>query len=55
MTGFIREEQQFDWGSVVIELRSVNSRYLDVSMRLADELRSFEFELKKCSDIRNSS
>jgi len=47
MTGFVREQQQYDWASVIIEIRSVNSRYLDVSMRLPEELRMMEFDLKK--------
>ncbi|MFK5986116.1 MAG: YicC/YloC family endoribonuclease [Pseudomonadota bacterium] len=47
MTGFIREEKQLDWARISIELRCVNSRYLDVTMRLPDEFRSLEFDLKK--------
>jgi uncharacterized protein (TIGR00255 family) len=47
MTGFVRQQQQYDWSRVIIEIRSVNCRYLDVSMRLPDELRIMEFELKK--------
>ncbi|MFK5895233.1 MAG: YicC/YloC family endoribonuclease [Pseudomonadota bacterium] len=47
MTGFVRQEQQFDWSRIIIEIRSVNSRYLDVSMRLPDQLRIMEFDLKK--------
>jgi uncharacterized protein (TIGR00255 family) len=47
MTGFVRHEQQFDWSRIIIEIRSVNSRYLDISIRLPDELRMMEFDLKK--------
>ena len=47
MTGFVRQQQQYDWTRVTIEIRSVNSRYLDISMRLPDELRMMEFDLKK--------
>ena len=47
MTGFVRQQQQLDDVSLTIEIRSVNSRYLDVSMHLPDELRSLEFDLKK--------
>lgn len=42
MTAFARQEMQADWGSLSLELRSVNHRYLEVSIRLPDELRSIE-------------
>ncbi len=47
MTGFIREEELFDWSRIIIEIRSVNSRYLDITMRLPDEIRMMEFDFKK--------
>jgi uncharacterized protein (TIGR00255 family) len=47
MTGFVRQQQQLDEVSLTIEIRSVNSRYLDVSIHLPDEFRSLEFDLKK--------
>src|SRR5690348_1067677 len=34
-------------GTLMIELRSVNSRYLDVQFRIADELRSTEPMLRE--------
>ncbi|MBA3581243.1 MAG: YicC family protein [Gammaproteobacteria bacterium] len=42
MTAFARIESNNEHGSLVWELRSVNHRYLDVSLRLADDLRSIE-------------
>ncbi len=42
MTAFARQEQVHDWGTLTLELRSVNHRYLDVSLRLPDEFRQFE-------------
>lgn len=42
MTGFARAELESDAGRLVMELRSVNHRYLDMNMRLPEELRSFE-------------
>lgn len=42
MTAFAREETDAEWGTAAWELRSVNHRYLDVSVRLPDELRSLE-------------
>ena len=34
MTAFARQEASDSWGELTIELRSVNQRYLDVSLRL---------------------
>jgi uncharacterized protein (TIGR00255 family) len=42
MTAFARAETEHSWGSLQLELRSVNNRYLDVSPRLPEELRSLE-------------
>ena len=39
MTGFARRERQGPWGTLACELRSVNHRYLELSMRLPDDLR----------------
>ncbi|MFP5350483.1 MAG: YicC/YloC family endoribonuclease [Gammaproteobacteria bacterium] len=42
MTAFAREGRDTPWGLLVWELRSVNSRYLDLSLRLPDELRGLD-------------
>ena len=42
MTGFARGQARGQFGTLTWELRSVNHRYLDVSLRLPDELRSLE-------------
>ena len=42
MTGFARREASGPWGQLACELRSVNHRYLDLSIRLSDELRSLD-------------
>ena len=42
MTGFANTQGETPLGLVNIELRCVNSRFLDVVMRLADELRAYE-------------
>lgn len=47
MTGFAREEQQTVWGQICWEIRSVNHRYLDISMRLPEELRSLEMTIRE--------
>jgi len=47
MTAFSRKESVNDWGTLVWEMRSVNHRYLDVSIRLADELRLIEPQVRE--------
>jgi uncharacterized protein (TIGR00255 family) len=42
MTGFARVERTTAAGVLAWELRGVNHRYLEVSLRLPDELRAFE-------------
>jgi uncharacterized protein (TIGR00255 family) len=42
MTAFSRVSSEGEWGSLTIEIRSVNHRYLDVSLRLPECLREFE-------------
>jgi uncharacterized protein (TIGR00255 family) len=46
MTGFARREASGSWGTLVCELRSVNHRFLEASVRLPDELRAAEGELR---------
>lgn len=47
MTAFGRFESESEFGVLAWELRSVNHRYLDVSIRLPEELRSLEAEVRK--------
>jgi uncharacterized protein (TIGR00255 family) len=42
MTGFAAIEREIADGILVIELRSVNHRYLELQLKLDDQLRSFE-------------
>ena len=42
MTGFARREQVAAFGSLAWELRSVNHRYLEVSLRLPEDFRAAE-------------
>ena len=46
MTGFARREASGAWGTLVCELRSVNHRFLEAGLRLPDELRVAEGELR---------
>jgi len=47
MTGFGRGEASSKGITVTVELRSVNSRYLDISFRLPQTLQDKEFDLKE--------
>jgi uncharacterized protein (TIGR00255 family) len=47
MTAFARNADQGDWGSLVWELRSVNHRYLEISLRLPEVLRDLEMVLRE--------
>lgn len=42
MTGFAALEQSLDNAALLLELRAVNSRYLDLHFKLDENLRSFE-------------
>jgi uncharacterized protein (TIGR00255 family) len=47
MTGYATASAELDSGSLTLELRAVNHRYLDISLRMPDELRSFEGVLRE--------
>jgi len=47
MTAFASAECETAFGNLSIELRSVNHRYLEISPRLPDDLRSFETPLRE--------
>jgi len=47
MTGFARHERQGPWGTLTCELRSVNHRYLELSLRLPDDLRGLETDARQ--------
>ncbi|HEX5055711.1 MAG TPA: YicC/YloC family endoribonuclease [Gammaproteobacteria bacterium] len=42
MTGFARVEKKHDFGTLTWELRSVNHRFLEMAVRLPEELRGIE-------------
>lgn len=42
MTAFARHDRDTQWGALTWEMRSVNHRFLEVSTRLPDDLRSLE-------------
>jgi len=47
MTGFARREHADEFGTLVWELRSVNHRYLEISLRVPDECRALEAEFRQ--------
>lgn len=47
MTAFARGQQQGDWGSLVCEIRSINHRYLEMSVHLPEMLRPFDMSLRE--------
>ncbi|WP_320822303.1 YicC/YloC family endoribonuclease [Reinekea sp.] len=46
MTAFARKEQSYDFGTLSIEIKSVNQRYLEPTFRLHDTLRALELKLR---------
>ena len=48
MTGFSRVERQYDFGRLSWEIRSVNHRYLDFGLRLPEEFRPLESDVRTC-------
>ncbi len=51
MTGFGRGESSANGITVTVELKTVNSRYLDISFRLPQSLQNKELELKELLQI----
>jgi uncharacterized protein (TIGR00255 family) len=54
MTGFSLVRREHAAGTVVLEIRSVNSRFLDPTFRISDELRSGESVLRESLTARLS-
>jgi len=47
MTGFARRERQGPWGTLTCELRAVNHRYLELALRLPEDLRGVENDARQ--------
>ena len=47
MTGFARRERTGPWGTLACEIRSVNHRYLELSLRLPEDLRALEGDARQ--------
>ncbi len=52
MTAFARVQQSEKFGTLTWELRSVNSRYLDINCRLPEEFRAQEGRVRECINNR---
>ena len=52
MTGYAAVSEELPLGTLSVEVRSVNHRYLDVQFRLPDEFRSFEPGLREMAAAR---
>jgi uncharacterized protein (TIGR00255 family) len=47
MTGYAAASAELDSGSLTLDLRAVNHRYLDIQLRMPDELRGLEGTLRE--------
>lgn len=47
MTAFARQELVKNWGSLTLELRTVNHRYLDLSLRIPENFRNLESKIRE--------
>ena len=52
MTGYAAASAELDSGSLALELRAVNHRYLDIQLRMPDELRSLEGALREAITVQ---
>jgi uncharacterized protein (TIGR00255 family) len=52
MTGYAVKTREVERGALQLELKSVNSRYLDFHFRVAEELRSLEIPLRELLSAR---
>ena len=47
MTGFCFKEKQIKGASLIIELKTLNSRYFELNLRLADQLKIYESKVRE--------
>ncbi len=52
MTAFARQERELESGALSWELRSLNHRYLEISLRLPEELRALESAVRERINAR---
>jgi uncharacterized protein (TIGR00255 family) len=46
MTAFARKQTEYDWGTLIWEIRSVNHRYLEPGLRIPDMVRAIEPQVR---------
>lgn len=54
MTGFARCQSKHPFGTLTWELRAVNHRYLEINLRMPDEMRSYENRYRELINTRLS-
>lgn len=47
MTAFARNQSQGEWGILICEIRSINHRFLEISVHLPDVLRALEMPVRE--------
>ncbi|MCU7820041.1 MAG: hypothetical protein KZQ57_14550 [gamma proteobacterium symbiont of Lucinoma myriamae] len=47
MTAYARREEKSPFGAMTIELRSVNHRFLEMNIKMPEELRALEIKLRE--------
>ena len=52
MTAFARQERKTPWGVLCWELRSLNHRYLELSLRFPEEFRALETRTREAVGAR---
>ncbi|MBI2779157.1 MAG: YicC family protein [Gammaproteobacteria bacterium] len=52
MTAFARQERSTEWGTLAWELRSINHRFLELSIRLPEDLRGLEPQTREHVALR---
>lgn len=52
MTAFARLEDSGDWGRAIWEIRTVNHRYLEIGLRLPDDLRVLENKIRELISVK---
>src|SRR5690606_16345509 len=54
MTGYAVASAEQPFGTLNLELRSVNHRYLDIQLRIPDDLRALESSMRDMTTVRIS-
>ena len=47
MTGFFFGEKDTKFGSLVIEIKTLNSRYCELQLKLGDDIRVYESQIRE--------